>query len=185
MIKIEFTTNCKIFKLDYFMTRRTHIRRVGILCCHCLRNLAFYSAGEHNERISGQFWINAFGNFLDIAVLEWCKLFGDKRGKHYWGEVVTDKSAFLEGLLEVVTLTKDCFDVYIDAMRIYRDKHVAHLDLVDPKSYPNICVALRSTVYLYDYLRAHEDEGGFFADAPDSASAFYKKFLEEGLKSWP
>jgi hypothetical protein len=41
-----------------------------------------------------QFWVIINGNFLDIAVLEWCKLFGDTRGKHYFGKVISDVPAF-------------------------------------------------------------------------------------------
>lgn len=35
-------------------------------------------------------------------MLEWCKLFADKKGKHYWGNVVTDKVGFKAGLLKAL-----------------------------------------------------------------------------------
>jgi hypothetical protein len=68
--------------------------RVAIVCCHFLRNLAFYRAGwqydtylrERSHRTPDQFRVNANSNSLDICVLEWCKLFGEKRtrGKNHW-----------------------------------------------------------------------------------------------------
>ncbi|MFL9998747.1 hypothetical protein PQR34_45335, partial [Paraburkholderia sediminicola] len=89
------------------MTRRQRLRRAGILCCHFLRNLAFYKAGwKKGEPIrAGQFWINANGNFLDICVLEWCKLFADKKAKQGWRRVVSDPITFYAGLLESLGLT--------------------------------------------------------------------------------
>lgn len=87
------------------MTHKEHVRRAAILCCHCLRNLAFYKAGwrdgEFIIKEPYQFWTNVNGNFMDICVLEWCKLFTDKkRGKHYWGKVITDGASFFDGLLK-------------------------------------------------------------------------------------
>lgn len=64
--------------------------------------------------IKDQFWVNTNGNFLDICVLEWCKLFGDKRGQHYWRKVITDQTAFLAGLLHAVGKTEVEFDAYIE-----------------------------------------------------------------------
>ena len=57
----------------------------------------------------GQFWINAIGNFLDICVLEWCKLFGEKRGKHYWREIISDPDSFFQELLNETGLTETEF----------------------------------------------------------------------------
>ena len=102
------------------MTRRQLLRRVGILCCHFLRNLAFYMAGWRKGELifKDQFWVNANGNFLDICVLEWCKLFVDKRGKHHWRKVITDQASFYDGLLQAVNLTEAEFEAYIEIMRI-------------------------------------------------------------------
>lgn|GEM_PF-6377297 len=46
--------------------------------------------------------------------------------------------------------------------------------------YPVLGVAQKSTSFLYDYLRTHEDVGDFFADAPKKASVFYENSLKEG-----
>ena len=112
------------------MTSRQRLRRVGTLCCHCLRNLAFYMAGWRDGalKIKGQFWVNANGNFLDIAVLEWCKLFADTSGKHFWRKIISDSDGFWEGLLRELGLSEAQFDDYVTQMRTYRDKFVAHLD---------------------------------------------------------
>jgi hypothetical protein len=72
------------------LTTEDRVRRTAILCEHCLRNIAFYRAGWYRQskiRVSRQFWIGANGNFMDIAVLEWCKLFADAKGQHHWSIV--------------------------------------------------------------------------------------------------
>ena len=163
------------------MTRKQRLRRVGILCCHCLRNLAFYKAGWLNGDLlfKDQFWVNVNGNFLDICVMEWCKLFGDTRGVHYWKKVVTDPTAFFKGLLREVKITEADLNSYINEMRTYRDKFVAHLDSKETMHIPTLTVARKSASYLYDYLRTHEDEGDFFSDAPNKASTFYRNCLKE------
>jgi len=167
------------------MTRRKRIRRVAILCCHCLLNIAFYMAGWRDCKLvtkePRQFWINVNGNFMDICVLEWCKLFADeKRGKHYWGKVITDRASFFDRLMKILGMTRDEFAAYIDEMRSYRDKFVAHLDLNERMQIPKLLVAQQRASYLYDYMRTYEDEGGLFTDAPDTASSFYNRFLKEG-----
>ena len=164
------------------MTRKQRLRRVGILCCHCLRNLAFYKVGWRRGSLvfRDQFWVNVNGNFLDICVLEWCKLFGDSRGKHYWQKVISNPTTFFNGLLHKLDMTKTEFDTYVNEIRTYRDKFVAHLDLEEVMYIPRLTGVQKSVSYLYDYLRAHEDEGDFFVDAPAKASAFYARFTREG-----
>src|ERR1035437_6199957 len=109
------------------MTRSQHLRRVAILCCHCLSNLAFYKANG-KSKLKGQFWLGANGNFLDIAVLEWCKLFADTRGKHFWRKAISADVSFQEGLLAELGLTETEFEDYVNQVRAYRDKFIAHLD---------------------------------------------------------
>lgn len=166
------------------MTRRQRLRRVGKLCCHFLRNLAFYEAGWRNGELifKDQFWVTANGNFLDICVLEWCKLFGDKRGQHYWPKVVTDQTTFLAELLRVLGQTEVEFDSYVEEMRTYRDKFIAHLDSEEVMNIPKLRAAQRSVVFLYDYLRANEEDNNCFHDAPAKASLFYRQFRSQGRR---
>jgi len=71
--------------------------------------------------------VNVNGNFLDICVLEWCKLFGDPCGKHYWGKIISDRMGFFQGLLNELKMSESEFNAYVTEMRAYRDKYVAHL----------------------------------------------------------
>ena len=164
------------------MTRRKRFRRAGILCCHCLRNLAFRNAGRRNGSLilNEQFWINVDGNFLDVCTLEWCKLFADARGKHYWRKVVTLEQEFATGLLEKLAISQSEFDEYVKEVKAYRDRFVAHLDDDEKMQIPSLALIRTSASYLYDYILAHEDDGGIFIDAPSCSMDHYAKHLQEG-----
>jgi hypothetical protein len=166
------------------MNRSAKARRAGILCCHVLRNLAFYQswykAGQPFKE--KQFWITANGNFLDIAVLEWCKLFVDPKGKHHFSRALADADQFRKDLVEKLDLTEVKFDDYIGRFRAYRDKFIAHLDEENMMNIPDMKVARRSAKFLYQRLLVQEAQNNTFVDAPLSAKNVYKSFLSEGLK---
>ena len=82
--------------------------------------------------------------------------------------------------MKALKLTEAEFDGYIDEMRAYRDKFVAHLDLDDIMHIPKLRLARKSVASLHDYVLAHEDEGGFFPEAPPKAARFYARFANEG-----
>ena len=79
-------------------------RRVVRLCCNFMRNLALHRAGVVDRvkdnllnpyHPQGEFWLQAHSNFFDISVLDWCKLFADrKNGKHHWRRVVENPDRF-------------------------------------------------------------------------------------------
>jgi hypothetical protein len=134
------------------VTDTERIRRAGILCCHCLRNIAFHRSWNKAGKplANHQFWINANGNFLDIAVLEWCKLFSDIRGKYHYSKLLTNPSTFITGAHKTLELTAHEFDAHVKSMRTYRDKFIAHLDELNTMNIPNLRLAKKSTKLLYE-----------------------------------
>ncbi len=168
------------------MTRTKLLRRIAILCCHFLRNLAFYRGGRQNGELilKDPFWVNVNGNFLDICVLEWCKLFGERRGKHHWRKVITDQPAFFTGMLRAIKLTEGEFEIYINEVKSYRDKFVAHLDADEIMHPPKLELARKSVAFLYDYLRTNEEMNGSLNDAPTNASRFYHEFALQGKRAY-
>lgn len=168
------------------MTRSQKARRSGILCWHFLRNLAFYRswylAGRPLD--DEQFWITANGNFLDIAVLEWCKLFVDSKGKHYFSKALEDPNQFKLDLLEHLRLAEAEFDYYIALLKSYRDKFIAHLDDDNIMHIPHLRIARRSVMFMYKRLLEQEAGNNTFIDAPPSPGTVYKEFLCQGMKSY-
>jgi len=110
------------------MTRRKRLRRVLILCCHCLRNLSYHRAGWSKGALilQNDFWTTVNGNFMDNCVLEWCKLFADQWGKHFWGKVVSNPDTFRQELFQELNVSEQDFLAYVREVREYRDKFVAH-----------------------------------------------------------
>jgi hypothetical protein len=137
-------------------------RRIALLCCNFMRNLAFHRAGRQDEvreyllnphHPQGEFWIQGHGNCLDTCVLDWCKVFADyKRGKHHWRRVLGDPECFRADLEKALGTTAAAFDDVIERITRYRDKFVAHLDDKREMDLPDLEVARQATVLLYERL---------------------------------
>ena len=164
------------------MNRRTRLCRTGILCLHFLRNAAYYRTfnAAAIPRRREQFWRTINGNFIDICMLEWCKLFGDPKAKHHWSKCVTDEQRFRTGLYRAVGLNEEPFERYRLEVRAYRDKFVAHLDELNTIAIPNLRPGFESVNYLYAYLLDVEDDLDAFHDAPRDAMARYQEHMREG-----
>ena len=159
------------------MAEIKRFRRVLILCVHCARNTIFYRQGWTGKRplFAGQLLITANSNFLDIAVLEWCKLFADAKGKHHWAKVVDDGSAFERTLLVDRSLTSDEFETFIKDVRKYRDRFLAHLDDDETMIIPNLDIIIASVRLLYHTLMCNEHRG-FIHDGAAT--------LDGDIKAW-
>ena len=157
------------------MKRTERLSRVARLCCHCLRNIAFYRAGWRSRqiRVARPFWINANSNCLDVAVLEWCKLFADSRGKHHWKRVIPDRARFLTGMCQHLGMSSKEFRAYATSVLRYRNRFVAHLDDDRTMQIPMMRIARSSAAYLLEYLLRGPESISFLLDAPESASEFY------------
>jgi hypothetical protein len=91
-----------------------------------------------------------------MAVLEWCKLFADPKGKHHWKKVVDDHIALQSALLANLSLTQDAFEAFIKNVRQYRDRLLAHLDDDKNMNIPNLDIVIVSARFLYGHLMNHE-----------------------------
>jgi len=173
------------------------VRRLSLLCCHCVRNIAYYRIGFVSEDGTGslkqrsQFGATVNGDLLDIAVLEWCKLFADRSARHHWKRYVRtelDQKQFLAGLLETAGMSLEGWKRYLDQMRVYRDKFVAHLDDHQVMNIPVLDAALSSTFFLYRHVRATSPDSTFktlhLAHLPDDLTAYYDACCEEGRRAY-
>jgi hypothetical protein len=173
------------------MTDTERRRRVVLLCCSFARNLAFYRAWKSGKARAlfsdshpqASFWRQANGNFLDICVLEWCKLFGDKKGTHYWSRVVSDVAQFKTGLLGHVGMDADAFQAKIKEMRLYRDKFVAHLDDLPVMDIPVLEVAKSAVWFYHGHVVTFEAKAGelvgIHADSTAKLTRGYEHCLAE------
>ena len=139
-------------------------RRAALLCCHFTRNLAYYRAGwEEGQFILAprEFWITANSNFLDIAVLEWCKLYADSKAYHSYRKVVVDPRHFLPQMYSDYRATEQEWAAYLKEMKTYRDKFIAHLDKKNTMYIPEMDFAQFSINYIYDTMLGEQDQNVF------------------------
>ena len=139
------------------MTRDERIRRVALLCCHLTRNLAYYHAQQdlRPPLRTEQFWTTVHGNFIDTSVMEWCKLFGDEKGKHHWKQIVENKAAFKQRLLEDVGISEERWHKSWDSLKKYRDSFLAHLDSEHTMHIPEMTIPMRMVEFYYGQLRSY------------------------------
>jgi hypothetical protein len=157
------------------MPRRDRLRRVVILCRNFARNLAYYRAGRKDEHrqlfdavktASAHFWLVTSANFIDMCVLEWCKLFADVRDRHHWSKIVADRAGFEAALLAHLGLDAAAFREEIKTMRRYRDKFLAHLDSDYTMHIPALNVARAAVWFYHAYVANHEAKHGDLAGLP-------------------
>lgn len=165
------------------------LRRAALLCRSTLTNIAYFRGRRamQGRTITDVFQIVIANNFLDMAVLEWCKLFGDAEDtwrqnmqKHSWRLIVTDASAFEVGLLSQLSCSSVEFEALRDYVRTYRDKFIAHLDELRTGRPPMLVNLKASAAYYLDYLLQHEHNSAAFIPAELSATEFYREREVEG-----
>jgi hypothetical protein len=173
------------------MTMKDRRRRVVLICSSFARNLAFYEVGMYgqgkpfldNAYPQTSFWRQANSNFLDICVMEWCKLLGDKNAEHHWNQVVSDGPDFEAGLLKHIGISASSFEGEIKAIRHYRDKFVAHLDKLPVMDIPVLRVAKAAVWFYHSHVVTHEAQAGELAgipaDTPAKLTVGYEQCLEE------
>jgi hypothetical protein len=157
------------------------LRRCILVCCHFARNVAY-----HRSRPQGrgrphevEFWNTADGNFLDVAVLEWCKLF-DTDARQGWKKVVSDKETFERAMLAALDVTAEEFEKFIQEMRRYRDKFVAHLDSDKVADIPHLELAKRAVQIYHQHIWDNELEPSAKSNLPSDLEAYYQERLAEG-----
>ena len=162
------------------MTREKRLRRCLLLCCHFARNLAYYHARRMiDPKPSGDFWISVDANFIDMAVLEWCKIFGDNKAKQSWRNIVNDHDSFHAGLLIKLKMEAEEWNKYVSHVRCYRDKFLAHLDSDLTMEIPILEKALKSAKFYYSWIL--DSEFGQFdrKHIPPTLGGYYTERLTE------
>ena len=161
------------------------IRRIATLCIYVIGNIACYRAGWTNQKtfkINTDFWRKVNGNFLDIATLDWCKLFVDREGKHHWSIIFSDKKVFRENLFLSIDLCEEYFKNEVIEIKKYRDKFLAHLDEPAIIYYPKSEIMLKSSMYLYQQLAADPKTRLALIGTNSDPQEFYDEYYQVALK---
>lgn len=155
------------------LTDMERLRRIVILCASFTRNLAFYRALEGESQLTGtdntdaNFWRTVRGNFLDISVIDWCKLFCDAKDKHGFAQVTGNSESVMQALLVCLGIDKEGFRRYCDDMKTYRDKFIAHLDNRKIFHIPKLDTAMSAVSFYHTFLVTHKVRPGYLNGLPD------------------
>jgi hypothetical protein len=157
-------------------------RRQATLSCIIVRNIAFYYSGWVNGdarpplKDDSEVGRTINSNFIDVAVLEWSKLFVDWEAKHHWRRFIQNteaRTAFRTALLAAIGLDLAGWEKYHQDVKTYRDHFIAHLDDDDDMIPPRQRVALDSTVFFYQHLVNHAPTGAIVGRLPRDLRAYY------------
>jgi len=166
------------------MTDARLARRQAVLSCAIIRNIAFYYAGwitgNRQVRLKDDTDLGRTinSNFIDVAVLEWSKLFVDWDARHHWRRFVQGteaRTAFRTGLLATIGLDRPAWEQYHADVKSYRDRFIAHLDDDDVMIPPRRRVALDSTVFFYEYLVSNAPVGAIVGRLPRDLRGYYEE----------
>jgi hypothetical protein len=177
------------------LTRRERLRRVVILSASFARNVAYFRAGQSHTGSEARapsstrsaFWAQVSNNCLDISVLEWCKLLGDDKDKHFWRNVVDDPPAFEASLLSHLEMTETDFADFAKKIRRYRDKFVAHLDADAKMDIPPLTAALAANSFYHGHIDTMEAAAGDLFGLADTSEKFaqgYEQCLKEAQQAY-
>lgn len=123
------------------MNASDRARRAAMLCCYFARNFAYFSVFRSSPALREDgFWLTVHGNFVDVCVLEWCKLFGNRNGKYHWMNVTSDPETFRRELLDVHGIDDAELKRLWNEGKDYRDDFVAHTETQETTSVPKLNV---------------------------------------------
>ena len=173
------------------------------LSVHFVRNLAFYRAARDADKKrttpNTKLWRLIDGDFVDVAVLEWCKLLGEKPyalmkkppkspSRYGWEHVVgttmgENPALFRAALLQHLGMNEDEFEKHRIQVRVFRDKFVAHLDDAEEHVVPNFDVPLKAVLFMFEYATAWALKKGMQVYGP-GLRAEYDICLSEARKTY-
>lgn len=127
-----------------------------------MRNLAYYRAAWDGKNFgipASEFNKTVNNNFIDVCVLEWCKLFGEHKEPHHWKNIVKNKVSFKSGLLNCLGTDSKGLEDYWNTLRTYRDTFVAHLDSAEIMQIPKMDWAYKSFHYYFEQINIEHQTG--------------------------
>ncbi|ODR95203.1 hypothetical protein AUC70_05755 [Methyloceanibacter stevinii] len=130
------------------------------------------------------FWRVLYGDCLDMAVIEWSKLFGsDSRQPVHWKTIIhkDEHDKFRKGLLEAIGIPESAWQDYWNRMKGYRDNHAAHFneEYLRPRNkprYPDLSVALEAAYFYYDRLLPLMSDRGIAHSYPKDIREYSQRF---------
>ncbi len=164
------------------------IRRAINLCILFTRNMAYYRASYDDSRyIAGNndFSITISGNFIDISIIEWCKLFGAYGDNHHWRNLIGDDADdFSSSLHEHLSMSESDFKEYHQSMKNYRDVFATHWDDDGESKRPYLDSAFECVVFLHKYIFTNFEKSSALQDKVRDLRDYYETCYKEARKCY-
>jgi hypothetical protein len=148
---------------------------------YVVRNAANYRSlkAVHRDIFSQSYWIIISNNFYDMAILEWCKIFGTDNEPTHWKTLVNDHNSFRNGLLKHIGLDVLGWQSYWEQIRDYRNNALTH-HRKSPMvtQFPPIDNVLKSAFYYYDWLVKQLEDIGIIQE-PNNLEDYYNSYLQQ------
>jgi hypothetical protein len=164
------------------LPREVRIRRAMVCCCAIIRNVAYYQGGwrEGQRLFDSNIERTISGNFIDMAVLEWCKLFGESRHEpQHWQRVllgIEQRRSFKGGLLKSLNQSSIQWNKHCESCIRYRSDFIAHLGSEHRMHLPFVDPLRKSAAFYYEFLQMSE-----MTDAnPADIEQFYESCAASG-----
>ena len=166
---------------DFKIDSNDHMDRL----LYVVRNVASFRSLEAvlAEEPNPAYWIYVLNNFYDLALLEWCKLFGSYGEPTHWTSLVpkSDHDSFRKDLWNQLGITEPDWRVYWEHVTDYRNHRLAHHQRnTKITNYPALENILKSAFYYHSWLlRGLEDMG--IIEEPNSLSDYYASYLRQAV----
>lgn len=150
---------------------------------YVIRNAACHRALSHYmDECNQNYWILIYNNFLAIAILEWCKLFGTDSEPTHWKTLVDDHNIFRQELLQTIGIDQSDWDTYWENIKNYRKEILAHhKQNPNVTHYPSLDIALESSFHYFTWLVAKLQHLNIYF-VPDDLREYYDSFLSQASK---
>ncbi len=129
------------------------------------------------------FWRVISGGMLDLAVIDWCKIFGTDDQDTHWKKQVPEieHESFRKGMFLYMNISETEWVKSWKHFTYYRNNFAAHnSSAVTGGKYPELDVVLKSSFYYYSYLRENVLNSKSIR-IPMSLEKYYESFLEQSV----
>lgn len=162
------------------MSPSDRAENAALICCHFARNLAYYNATRTVLPLGREgFWLTIPGNFIDISVLEWSKLFGNQNGTCHWKKVLKQSEEFKQDFMACHHLDDATWTNLWKNVKDYRDDFIAHVE--DQKTTPVPCMTVPYLLvkFYFERLQSEFSELLSLDNLPRSMDTYYDSNLFE------
>ena len=164
------------------MNRETILRRVAFKCVDCARQLFHHEAfTPYAEDFKyNNYWIYCYNNSIDMAVLDWCHLFGNAEDELHWRNVISNVEDFRNDLLTFLDISFEDWEQYWNTVKDYRDKDVAHIEVRPVTNVPTMKLGITAVGFYYNSiiseLRGFNDKYQVY---PDDFFKYMQRYSEK------